>query len=153
MSRMPPAARASASAVFCTHTPTAPASICSLASAALLCIFAWARQRTWCLRQNSAMRARLRRMASMSMTSAGVSIAATLWPTSAARVSGSEAGVVVGGFIVQVLRVGPADQREAFRGPEQAIDRAVGQFPGARRIDLLPGGDAVQRVEHAAMRH
>src|SRR5690606_37159029 len=136
---------ASASEVFCTHTPTAPACSCSLAMAELLCILACARQRMSCLRQNSAMRPRLRCIASMSTTRAGVSMALTGLPTSCLRAS--ERGVFVEGGMVEVLRVGPADQREAFRCPEQAVDGAVGQLPGAGRIHFLAGRDAVQRVE------
>src|SRR5438132_8796225 len=115
MSRTPPAAIASASAVFCTQQPVAPASTIMRASSALLCILACGRQRTSCLRANSAIRAMLRFIASRSTTSAGVSMPAT-----------SEAGGVVAGILVQVLRVGPADEREALRGPQEAVDGAVG---------------------------
>src|SRR5439155_1167977 len=47
MSAMPCSASASASPTFCTQTPTAPASICSRAIAALLCIFACGRRPGW----------------------------------------------------------------------------------------------------------
>src|SRR3569832_996102 len=141
MSSTAPAAIASASAVFCTQQPVAPASIIIRASSALLCILACGRQRMPCLRANSAMRARLRFIASRSITSAGVSMAAT-----------SEAGGVVGSILLQVLRVGPADEGEALRGPEQAVDRRIGQLPRARRIHFLPGRDAIERIQHPAMR-
>src|SRR3954470_95171 len=128
MSVTPPAAMASASPVFCTHTPTAPACTCSLASIELLCILACGRHRSPCLRQKSAMRVRLRSMASRSTTRAGVSIAVAGWPT---RRSGeASGGVVVGRGIVEVLGVGPADEGEALLGPEQAVDGAVGKLPG-----------------------
>src|SRR6478735_12486911 len=133
---------ASASAVFCTQMPTAPACICNLASAELLCILACGRQRMSCFLANSAIRARLRFIASRSSTRAGVSMASTPWPISRRRVS--ERGVFVGRFIVQVLGVGPADEGEALGRPQQAVDRAVGQLPGPGRIDFLAGGDAVQ---------
>src|SRR4051812_2106683 len=142
---------ASASLVFCTHTPTAPACICSRASAELLCILACGRQRMSCLRAKSAIRLRLRCMASRSTTRAGVSIAETGWPTS--RLRSSERGVFVVGCMFQVLRVRPSHEREAFGRPQQPVDRSVGQLPGARRIHLLAGGDAVQRVEHSPVRH
>src|SRR5688572_26704494 len=146
---MPPATIASASAVFCTHTPTAPACICSLARATLLCILACGRQRTSCLRANSAMRARLRFIASRSTTRAGVSMALMSWPTSGA--SDSEGCVLVGGFMVQMLSIGPAYQSKALGRPQQAIDRPVGQLPGSGGIDFLAGGNAVQGVQHPAM--
>ena len=73
MSAMPAMASASASLVFCTQTPTAPAAICSRAIAAHLCILACGRRRTPCRRAKVAMAARLRSIASRSMTSAGVS--------------------------------------------------------------------------------
>src|SRR5215208_3849795 len=147
----PPSTITSASAVFCTHTPAAPANICSLARATLLCVLAWGRQRTSCFLANSAMRPRFLFIASRSMTSAGVSMALTLWPTSWAR--SSETGVFVGGFIVQMLSIGPAYQSKAFGRPQQPVDRAIGQLPGAWRIHILSGRDPVQRVQHPAVRH
>jgi hypothetical protein len=55
--------------------------------------------------------------------------------------------------VVQVLGVGPANQGEAVGRPQQAVDGAVGQFPGARRVDFLAGCYAVKRIQHAAVRH
>ena len=91
MSSTPAAARASASLVFCTHTPTAPAARCSRAIAAHLCIFACGRRRTLRARAKSAMAARLRSIASRSITSAGVSIAATGSPTFGTKARGRRA--------------------------------------------------------------
>jgi len=49
--------------------------------------------------------------------------------------------------------VGPSHQAQTFRAPEQAVDRRVGQLPAARRLQIQPGRQAVQHVEHAAVRH
>ena len=49
--------------------------------------------------------------------------------------------------------VGPAYQRQALRRPKQAVDGGIGQLPGARSLQVLPGGGAVELVQHAAMRH
>src|SRR3954463_5259239 len=104
----------------------APACICRRASAELLCILACGRQRMSCLRANSAMRVRFRCMASRSTTSAGVSIASTDWPTRSFREPLD--GGFIGGRVLEVVRVGPADEGEALGRPEQAVDGTVGQF-------------------------
>ena len=52
-----------------------------------------------------------------------------------------------------MLSIGPAYQSKAFGCPQEPVDGAVGQFPGAGRIDVLPGRHAVQGVQHAAVRH
>ena len=78
-------------------------------------------------------------------------MALTLWPTSWAR--DLQKVVFVGGFfMVQMLSIGPAYQSKALGSPQQAVDRSVGQLPGSRGIDVLPGGDAVEGIEHPAMR-
>ena len=50
-----------------------------------------------------------------------------------------------------MARIAPADQRQAFGCPEQAVDAAVGQIPGACGLQALARGGAVQHVQHAAM--
>src|SRR5204862_8170683 len=117
---------------------------CRVPSAVILCILACGRQRTSCSFAGSAVRPRLPFIASRSTSSAGVSISLTLWPTSPANDSET---VFVGGFMVQVLRIGPACQSETLGRPQQAIDGAVGQFAGSGRGDFLLRGDPLQRVE------
>src|SRR6478735_4653088 len=176
MSSTPAAASASASLVFWTQTPTAPASLCIRAIVALLCIFACGRRRTPWLRANAAMDARLRFIASRSITSAGVSIDSTGSPT---RGSGAAAlirapgerlpprrerssrhlrhgraiafAAVVERVAVEVGGVAPADQGEALAGEEQPVDAGVAELPRARRREVEAGSGAVQAVEHAAM--
>src|SRR5450830_367083 len=164
----------SASAVFCTHTPTAPALICILASFTLLCSLACGRQRMLCFLANSAMRTRLRFIASRSITRAGVSMSLTGLPISPAKwggkaligglgclawllgADGATSGSVCKSVVVernalQVLSVGPAHQCEALGRPEQPVDGRIVQGPGARRLEVQPGGGAVQHVHHAAV--
>jgi hypothetical protein len=52
-----------------------------------------------------------------------------------------------------VLRVGPAYQGEAVGRPQQAVDGAVGQFPGAGGVDFLAGGDSIERIQHSTVRN
>mmetsp|Transcript_16794 Transcript_16794/g.52135 ORF Transcript_16794/g.52135 Transcript_16794/m.52135 type:complete len:213 (-) Transcript_16794:13-651(-) len=82
MSWTPPAAIASASPSFCTHTPMAPpSSISRRARAADLCSFACGRSSRLCFRAYSFIVAMLRSIASRSITSAGVSSCDTGVPT------------------------------------------------------------------------
>ena len=54
---------------------------------------------------------------------------------------------------VQVLGVGPANQRQTLGGPEQPVDGGIAQFPGARRTHALLRRQAVQHVQYPAMGH
>src|SRR5476649_1537115 len=80
MSGTPPQARASASATFWTHWPTAPRAICSFAMTADLWVLAWARSRAPVGASNPAMRSRLYSKASRSISRAGVSISSSRMP-------------------------------------------------------------------------
>ena len=167
MSSTPAAARASASLVFCTHTPTAPAARCSRAIAAHLCIFACGLQAHACGRGRSRpWRRRLRSIASRSITSAGVSIdadrVADLRHGGSGRRAHRRAGadrhhrvalaaVVERHLAFEVRGVAPADQGEAARRVEQPVDRGVAELPRARRAELDAGGGAIEAVEHAAV--
>src|SRR6187200_2477321 len=176
MSSTPAAASASASLVFWTQTPTAPASRCSRAIVALLCIFACGRSRTPWLRANAAMVARFRSIAARSTTSAGVSIdstgapicgsgAAVLIATLRRRCSPGQGrsrrhprhrraiafAAVVERVAVEVSGIAPADQGEALAGEEKSIDGGIAELPRARRRQVEPGSGAVQAVEHAAV--
>src|SRR5437867_4851635 len=53
--------------------------------------------------------------------------------------------------ILEVVVVVPADQGEALRRVEQAVDRRVAQVPGARRLQRNARRGAVQAVHHAAV--
>ena len=77
---MPPQARTSASATFCTHWPTAPRAICSLAMTGDLCVFACARSFTPVGASSAAIVSRLYSNASRSITRAGVSISSSRMP-------------------------------------------------------------------------
>ena len=77
---MPPQANASASATFCTHCPTAPRAICSLAITGDLWVLACARSFAPVGASNSAMWSRLASKASRSISSAGVSTSSSRMP-------------------------------------------------------------------------
>ncbi len=47
--------------------------------------------------------------------------------------------------------IAPTHQGELAFGVEQAVERGIAQFEAARRLQFLPGGGAVEGVEHAAM--
>ena len=175
MSSMPAAASASASLVFCTQTPTAPAAICRRAMVAHLCIFACGRRRTPWLRANAAMVARLRSIASRSITSAGVSIDSTGSPTcgcgapaliatpcgACARPRRSRRHLGTVGQSPSLPSSSGSPSRCAVslqptrvkRSPrvQQPVDRGVAELPRARRREVEAGRGAVQAVEHAAV--
>src|SRR5690606_30492679 len=100
------------------------------------------------------MRCRLRLAASRSTTSAGVSMASKPWPIRARRrgATGSTEAFIEA-LVFQMGGVGPADQRQAAVGrPQQAVDRGVADLPAARVLQAQAGGQAIQHVEHTAMR-
>ena len=85
--------------------------------------------------------------AALSLTAAAGSTGG-LRHTTTAR---SGAAVVVVG--VEMPRVVPAHQHQAFGAVQQPVDAGVAELPAARRVERDARGGTVQAVEHAAMRH
>ena len=48
--------------------------------------------------------------------------------------------------------IGPPDEGQHGAGAQQTVDAGVGNLPGARGLQGLTGGGAVQAIQHTAMR-
>ena len=99
---------------------------------ALLCVLACGRSASPRSRAKAASAAMLRSSASTSTTSAGVSIASTGSPTRAGAAHGSD---LVERRALEVVRVAPADQREALRRVQQRLMPALPSCQRARRVE------------------
>ena len=53
--------------------------------------------------------------------------------------------------LVKVRHIAPAHEAQTLRRPEQAVDGGIAQMPSARRLNILPCCQSIQRIHHTAV--